>query len=137
MDKMRTFKCVGKSHWTGDVKKGEFCKDGGQITKNLAKMYMMLCERYAMRFNWRGYTYNDEMRGAAILQLTYVGLRFNESKSDNPFAYYTAAINNSFCRVLSSEKKNQNIRDDILEINGLNPSWTRQYAHEYKKHTEA
>jgi hypothetical protein len=27
---------------------------------------------------------------------------------------------------LNIEKKNQNIRDDILEINGLNPSWTRQ-----------
>jgi hypothetical protein len=131
---MGTFYCVGKSHWTGGVKTGEFNKDHGQITNKLAKMYLMLCEKYAMRFNWRGYTYNDEMRGAAILQLTYVGLRFNEAKSDNPFAYYTAAINNSFCRVLSSEKRNQNIRDDILEINGLNPSWTRQYAHEYKAH---
>jgi hypothetical protein len=88
----------------------------------------MLCERYAMRFNWRGYTYNDEMRGSAILQLTYVGLRFNEAKSSNPFAYYTAAINNSFCRVLNSEKRNQNIRDDILELNGLNPSWSRQFS---------
>jgi hypothetical protein len=27
---------------------------------------------------------------------------------------------------LNIEKKNQNIRDDILEMNGLNPSWTRQ-----------
>jgi hypothetical protein len=26
---------------------------------------------------------------------------------------------------LNSEKRNQNIRDDILEINGLNPSWSR------------
>jgi hypothetical protein len=26
------------------------------------------------------------------------------------------------------EKKSQNIRDDILEINGLSPSWTRQNA---------
>ena len=75
---------------------------------------------------WRGYTYNDEMRNSAILQLTYVGLRFNEAKSANPFAYYTAAITNSFCRVLNNEKRNQNIRDDILEMNGLNPSWTRQ-----------
>ena len=91
-------------------------------------MYIMMCEKYAMKFNWRGYTYNDEMRSSAILQLTYVGLRFNEAKSSNPFAYYTAAITNSFCRVLNTEKRNQNIRDDILELNGLNPSWSRQGA---------
>ena len=126
--------CIGKSHWRGDVNTGDFDKDSGQITNKLARMYLKLCEKYALRFNWRGYTYNDEMRGAAILQLTYVGLRFNEAKSQNPFAYYTAAINNSFCRVLNSEKKNQNIRDDILEINGLNPSWSRQYAQEYSKY---
>jgi len=126
MDKNNTFKCVGKSHWVGDLKKGEFNKDQGTITNKLAKMYIMMCEKYAMKFNWRGYTYNDEMRNSAILQLTYVGLRFNEAKSQNPFAYYTAAITNSFCRVLNSEKRNQNIRDDILEMNGLNPSWTRQ-----------
>lgn len=118
--------CVGKSHWKGGVKTGHFSKDHGKITPKLAKMFIMLCEKYAMKFNWRGYTYNDEMRGSAILQLTYVGLRFNEAKSANPFAYYTAAITNSFCRVLNTEKRNQNIRDDILEMNGLNPSFTRQ-----------
>jgi hypothetical protein len=126
LDKNNTFKCIGKSHWIGDLKKGEFSKDQGNITNKLARMYIMMCEKYAMKFNWRGYTYNDEMRNSAILQLTYVGLRFNEAKSANPFAYYTAAITNSFCRVLNSEKRNQNIRDDILEMNGLNPSWSRQ-----------
>ena len=121
-----SFVCVGKSHWKGDLESGEFSKDHGNLTDKLARMYIMLCEKYAMKFNWRGYTYNDEMRGAAILQLTYVGLRFNEAKSANPFAYYTAAITNSFCRVLNTEKRVQHIRDDILEMNGLNPSWTRQ-----------
>ncbi len=126
IDSNGSFYCVGKSHWLGDLETGEFSKDHGTITNKLAKMYIMMCEKYAMKFNWRGYTYNDEMRNSAILQLTYVGLRFNEAKSANPFAYYTAAITNSFCRVLNSEKRNQNIRDDILEMNGLNPSWTRQ-----------
>lgn len=120
--------CVGKSHWKGGVKTGDFSKDHGQLTDKLARMFIMLCEKYAMKFNWRGYTYNDEMRNSAILQLTYVGLRFNEAKSANPFAYYTAAITNSFCRVLNTEKRNQNIRDDILEMNGLNPSHSRQMA---------
>jgi hypothetical protein len=117
---------VGRSHWKGDLQTGEFSKDHGTMTKKLALMFMKLCERYATRSNWRGYTYNEEMRGQALLQLSQIGLQFDESKSQNPFAYYTAAITNSFTRILNLEKKNQNIRDDILEMNGLNPSWTRQ-----------
>ena len=117
---------VGKSHWRGDLETGEYCRDHGDMTAELARMFLKLCERYATRSNWRGYTYNEEMRGQALLQLSQIGLQFDESKSQNPFAYYTAAITNSFTRILNIEKKMQNIRDDILEMNGLNPSWTRQ-----------
>jgi hypothetical protein len=117
---------IGKSHWLGSLEDGEFSKEHGKMTNKLANMFIKLCERYATRSNWRGYTYNDEMRAQALLQLTYIGLRFDESKSQNPFAYYTAAVTNSFTRVLNIEKRNQNIRDDILEMNGLNPSYTRQ-----------
>ena len=117
--------CVGKSHWKGDLINGKFDKDAGCITPTLARMMIKLCERYATRGNVRGYTYNDEMRGQAILQLAQVGLQFDESKSDNPFAYFTAAVTNSFVRVINIEKRNQNIRDDILEMNGMNPSYSR------------
>lgn len=117
---------VGKSHWKGDLETGEWCREHGAMTRKLAHMFMKLCERYATRSNWRGYTYNDEMRSQALLQLSQIGLQFDESKSQNPFAYYTAAITNSFTRVLNIEKRNQNLRDDILEMNNLNPSYTRQ-----------
>jgi hypothetical protein len=123
--------CVGKSHWKGGMVKGKFCKEHGQITDTLARMYIKLCERYATRGNVRGYTYNEEMKGQAILQLTQIGLQFDESKSDNPFAYFTAAVTNSFVRVINIEKKMQNIRDDILEMNGMNPSYTRMINAEY------
>lgn len=123
--------CVGKSHWKGDLETGYFDKNAGKITDTLARMMLKLCERYATRGNVRGYTYNDEMRGQAILQLTQIGLQFDESKSDNPFAYFTAAVTNSFVRVINIEKRNQNIRDDILEMNGLNPSFTRSSSGEY------
>jgi len=118
--------CVGKSHWTDGLDPGQFSKDHGQMTPKLAHMFIKLCERYATRSNWRGYTYNDEMRSQALLQLSQIGLQFDESKSQNPFAYYTAAITNSFTRVLNIEKRNQNIRDDILEMNNYTPSYTRQ-----------
>jgi len=118
--------CIGKSHWEGGMENGCFSKDHGKATNKLALMWMKLCDRYATRGNVRGYTYNDEMRGQAILQLAQIGLQFDESKSQNPFAYYTAAVTNSFVRVINIEKRNQNIRDDILEMNDMNPSFTRQ-----------
>jgi hypothetical protein len=127
--------CVGKSHWKGPVDTGRFEKEHGRITEGLGRMYIKLSERYAQRSNWRGYTYIEEMRGQAILQLSQIGLQFDESKSENPFAYYTAAVTNSFTRVLNIEKKNQNIRDDMLEEHGLTPSSTRQHAHEYAEET--
>jgi len=127
--------CVGKSHWRGGMKTGKFNKEHGRITEGLGRMFIKLAERYAQRSNWRGYTYIDEMKGQAILQLSQIGLQFDESKSENPFAYYTAAVTNSFTRILNIEKKNQNIRDDMLEEAGLTPSSTRQNAHEYAEET--
>jgi len=128
--------CVGKSHWEGGVHNGHFNKTHGRITEELGRMFLKLADRYGTRSNWRGYTYNDEMRAQAVLQLSQIGLQFDESKSENPFAYYTAAVTNSFTRVLNIEKKNQNIRDDILQENGLNPSFTRQNQEVFKEDKE-
>ena len=122
---------IGKSHWEGGMENGNFSMRHAKATDELARMWIKLCERYATRGNVRGYTYNDEMRGQAILQLSQIGLQFDESKSNNPFAYYTAAITNSFVRVINLEKQNQNIRDDILEMNDMNPSYTRQHNAEW------
>ena len=124
--------CVGKSHWRGGLENGCFSLKHGKATNNLAMMWLKLVDRYATRGNVRGYTYNDEMKGQAIVQLAQIGLQFNEAKSDNPFAYYTAAVTNSFVRVINIEKRNQTIRDDILEMNDLNPSHTRQHNAEWE-----
>jgi hypothetical protein len=77
-----------------------------------------------------GNTYLDEMKSQALLQLSQVGLQFDESKSDNPFAFYTQIMRNCFVRVLNLEKKSQNIRDDLLIMAGATPSYTRQIENE-------
>ena len=124
---------VVRSHWEGSLSNGQFNVDHGRITNKLGTMFLKLVERYSHRANWRGYTYVDEMRGQALVQLSQIGLQFDESKSNNPFAYYTAAVTNSFVRVINIEKRNQNIRDDILEMNNMNPSYTRQAQGEWDR----
>jgi hypothetical protein len=115
---------VGRSH----SKNGKFNLEKGSITNKLAKMFLLLVNKYAQRANWRGYSYIDEMKGQSLLQLTHMSLQFDEYKSDNPFSYYTASISNSFTRVHNLEKKNQDLRDDLLIDGGSIPSFSRQLA---------
>jgi hypothetical protein len=115
---------VGRSH----TKKGKFSLEHGSITNKLAKMFILMVNKYGQRGNWRGYTYLDEMKGQALLQLAQMGLQFDEYKSDNPFSYYTASVSNSFTRVFNLEKKSQDLRDDLLIDSGASPSFSRQLA---------
>jgi len=115
---------VGRSH----TKKGKFSIEHGSITNKLAKMFILMVNKYGQRGNWRGYTYLDEMKGQALLQLAQMGLQFDEYKSDNPFSYYTASVSNSFTRVFNLEKRIQDLRDDLLIDNGASPSFSRQLA---------
>jgi len=99
-------------------------------------MFLKLVERYSQRGNWRNYTYIEEMKSQAVLQLCQMGLKFDESRSQNPFSYYTASVSNSFTRILNLEKRNQNIRDDILMMHGQNPSFSRQVDNEIEQRSE-
>jgi hypothetical protein len=119
-----TAKEVGRSH----TRKGKFSLEHGSITNKLAKMFILMVNKYGQRGNWRSYTYLDEMKGQALLQLSQMGLQFDEYKSDNPFAYYTSSVSNSFTRVFNLEKKNQDLRDDLLIDSGSSPSFSRQLA---------
>ncbi len=124
--KVSGLRIVGRSHF----KEGIYSNEHGDITPKLANMFILLTNKYAQKHNWRGYTYVDDMKGNALLQLSIMGLQFNEARSDNPFAYLTTTLKNAFLRVLQSEKKEQDIRDDLIEKSGQTPSNTRQMDHD-------
>lgn len=121
---------VGRAFWEGGLENGWFSPLKGRMTERMGRMFQLLVEKYGHRSNWRGYSYNDEMQSLAIVQLAQVGLQFDESKSSNPFAFYTTTITNCFVRLVNVEKKAQSLRDDLLIASGAAPSYTRQVENE-------
>jgi len=127
---LTSYKTVLTSHWN----QKRFDPYSGRIHNELGKMWMLLVERIGRKGNFRNYTYLEDMKGEALIQLANVGLRFDESRQavPNPFAFYTTVVNNAFKRILNKEKAVRDLRDDILEVVGNNPSMRRQLENEMK-----
>jgi len=106
-------------------------REKGEMTKELAKMVMLICERYARRGSYASYTYNDDLQSFALMNLVKSWKSFNPEKSQNPFAYFTSCIHNSFLQYLNQERKHRNIRDALLIENGLDPSYTYTGSYQY------
>jgi DNA-directed RNA polymerase specialized sigma24 family protein len=96
-----------------------------KMTDELAKKLMLLCHRYAQRPEYANYSYNDDMQAFALLTACKVWRGFDPTRSEhpNPFAYFTTVFTHSFYQYLNAEKKQRNIRDELLINNGDNPSF--------------
>lgn len=108
------------------LKQIKLSKAQGRMTDELAKMLMLLCERYATKGSYAGYSYNDDMQSYALVSLCKTWATFDAEKGTNPFAYYTQCIKNCFNMYLGTEKKQRIVRDTILVANGMTPSYTYQ-----------
>ena len=101
----------------------------GVMTDKLARMLMLLTERFARRGNYIGYTFNDDMQAYAMMQFVKTWYKFDETKYSNAFAYYTTCVYNSFNQYLNKERKQRDIRDEVLLKNGLMPSFNYVETH--------
>lgn len=110
-------------------------KKAGKMTDGLAAKLTLLTSKYARSAQYARYTFNDDMQGYANMMLVRTWDSFKPDKSDNPFAFYTQCIKNSFIQYLNKEKKQRNIRDAVLVNNGLSPSYT--YQTEYQEQQDA
>jgi len=104
-------------------------KKNGKMTNELAKMLQLLTMRYGKKGNFANYTYNDDMQSYAMLMIVKTWNGFDPAKSSNPFAWFTQCIKNSFIQYLNYEKRQRDIRDEVLVDSGMLPSYN--YQHEY------
>jgi DNA-directed RNA polymerase specialized sigma24 family protein len=104
-----------------------------KMTNDLAKMLQLLTSRYAKKGNFANYTYNDDMQSYAMLMLVKTWNSFDPAKSSNPFAFFTQCIKNSFIQYLNYEKRQRDIRDEVLVDKGMAPSFGFTYDYEEKQ----
>lgn len=119
-----TFRETARSHWKG----GSFNPDGGRLTHALAKMLIAIVEGYGRKGSWRNYSYVDEMKAEAVLNLAQHVLKFDAAKTPNAHAYVSRCAQTSFIRELRKQKRQSAIRDEIMVINGMTPSHAAQVA---------
>jgi DNA-directed RNA polymerase specialized sigma24 family protein len=98
-------------------------KQLGRVTDRLARMLLLIAERYSRKSWFSGYSYREDMVALAMANLCQNALKFDPAKSSNPFAYYTTAIHNCFQQYKHDERKHRNIRDSLLVDAGANPSF--------------
>lgn len=106
-------------------------KEAGKLTDRMAKYLMMIAERYSYHPWFAGYSFREDMVCTAVVNLCANWHKFNPEKQEipNPFAYYTTACYRSFLSYLDSERKERDIRDELLIEAGANPSFNYQARH--------
>lgn len=100
--------------------------NGNKLSSELAKMLYMIAERYSFIPSFGQYTFREDMVSFAVVNLCANWHKFDPEKSDNPFAFYTTAAYRSFLQYLADEKKQRDIRDQMLVEAGANPSFSFQ-----------
>lgn len=100
--------------------------NGKRLSPRLAKYLFMIAERYSFSSSFGGYSFREDMVSFAVVNLCANWHKFDPEKSDNPFAFYTTAAYRSFLQYLADEKKQRDIRDQMLVEAGANPSFSFQ-----------
>lgn len=100
-------------------------REQDKMTDELAKMLMMLCNKYAKHSDYISiYSYDDDMKAFALLTVCKVWRSFNPAKTNNPFAYFTQILRHAFYQYLNHETRQRTIKDELLISIGEEPSFT-------------
>ena len=90
-------------------------KEQPRIPEYLGMCIYKIATKLSNRPNFINYSYKDEMIGDGIENAILNIRSFNPDKYDNPFAYFTQCIFNSFVQRINKEKKQQYVKYKSLE----------------------
>lgn len=115
VDNKRFTKEVGE--WAKSTR-GKEREEWDEVPPFVIECIMLLIENYSKRFNWRGYTYLDEMKSEATLTCMKYLSNFDIDNYDNAYGYYSKFIENAFKLVWKREKVQADLRNnEVSEAN--------------------
>lgn len=78
----------------------------------------LMCTRMGTRFNFRGYSFNDEMVGDAIVDCVNAFYLYDSDRFNNPFGYFSRIAWNAMIRKIFTEKVETYVKHKSL-INAM------------------
>lgn len=85
----------------------------------VGECFIKIATNLSRKSNFVSYTFKDEMIGDAIENCLMYFRNFDETKSNNPFAYFTQIVRNAFIRRIDKEKKELYVKYKSTELLGI------------------
>ena len=89
-----------------------------RITEYIGDCFLKIATHLSYRPNFINYMYREDMIGDGIENCIQYIHNFDPDKSSNPFAYFTQIVYYAYLRRIAKEKRQQAIREKILERKG-------------------
>ena len=89
-----------------------------RIDEYIGDCFLKIATHLSYRPNFINYMYKDDMVCDGIENCIQYIDNFDPAKSRNPFAYFTQIVYYAFLRRIAKEKRQQSIREKIIEKSG-------------------
>ena len=89
-----------------------------RISDYLGSCFLKIATHLSYRPNFINYMYKEDMISDGVENCVQYIDNFDPAKSRNPFAYFTQIVYYAFLRRIAKEKRQQSIREKIIEKSG-------------------
>ena len=89
-----------------------------RIDEYIGDCFLKIATHLSYRPNFINYMYKEDMISDGVENCVQYIDNFDPAKSRNPFAYFTQIVYYAFLRRIAKEKRQQSIREKIIEKSG-------------------
>ena len=90
-------------------------KDTPIVTEYLGECFIKISTHLSYKMNFINYTFKDDMISDGIENCLVAVRKFDPTKSENPFAYFTQIVFYAFVRRIQKEKRQQVTKYKMME----------------------